>query len=164
MNVNWGGLTEGRTAYEEERPPAGAVTHASSVEVLSMDRLDIGPRVEGGPMVFATLMEERFSGGIEGLGHADHVRVVQPDGSQILAGVERVVGSVAGRSGTFVLTSYGFGDRPGAGQGHWTVVPGSGTGELAGLRGRGAFTFELRPDGTWRAEDNFTHWYEDLPK
>ncbi|MFC7585463.1 DUF3224 domain-containing protein [Nonomuraea antimicrobica] len=103
---------------------------------------------------------ERFTGGIEGTGHADHVRVVQPDGSQIVAGVERIVGTIDGRSGSFVLTCYGYGDRPGAGRGFWTVVPGSGTGELAGLRGRGAFTVALGPDGTWRAEDSFTHWFD----
>ncbi|TMR17482.1 DUF3224 domain-containing protein [Nonomuraea turkmeniaca] len=160
MTFSWGGLTEGPTTYAEEHPPADAVTHLSSVKVLSMDKLDIGPQVEGGPAVFATLMTEKFSGGIEGLGHADHVRVVQPDGSQIVAGVERIVGTVDGRSGSFVLTCYGFGDRPGSAQGYWTVVPGSGTGELAGLRGRGAFTVRQEPDGSWRAEDSFTHWFE----
>ncbi|MEU6711507.1 DUF3224 domain-containing protein [Nonomuraea sp. NPDC046802] len=160
MSFTWGGLTEGPTAYAEEQPPPDAVTHTSSVEVLTMDKQDIGPAVEGGPAVFATLMTERFTGGIEGTGHADHVRVVQPDGSQIVAGVERIVGTIEGRSGSFVLTSYGYGDRPGAGRGFWTVVPGSGTGELAGLRGRGAFTVALGPDGTWRAEDSFTHWFE----
>ncbi|TDC10528.1 DUF3224 family protein [Nonomuraea longispora] len=160
MTFAWGGLTEGPTTYEEEHPPAHAVTHASSVQVLSMDKLDIGPQVEGGPAVFATLMTEQFSGGIVGVGHADHVRVVQPDGSQIVTGVERIVGSVDGRSGSFVLTCYGFGERPGSAQGCWTVVPGSGTGELAGLRGRGAFTVRLEPDGTWRAEDTFTHWFD----
>ncbi|WP_246079829.1 DUF3224 domain-containing protein [Nonomuraea mesophila] len=103
---------------------------------------------------------EHFSGGIVGVGHADHVRVVQPDGSQIVTGVERIVGSVDGRSGSFVLTCYGFGQRPGSAQGYRTVLPGSGTGELAGLRGRGAFTVRLEPDGTWRAEDTFTHWFD----
>ncbi|TDD11116.1 DUF3224 domain-containing protein [Nonomuraea diastatica] len=160
MNFTWGGLTEGPTSFAEEPPPPDAVTHTSSVEVLTMDKQDIGPQIEGGPAVFATLMTERFTGGIEGTGHADHVRVVQPDGSQIVTGVERVIGSVGGRSGMFVLTAYGYGDRPGRGQGFWTVVPGSGTGELAGLRGHGAFTVELGPDGRWSAEDSFTHWFE----
>ncbi|MCF6469886.1 DUF3224 domain-containing protein [Nonomuraea sp. MG754425] len=160
MPFTWGGLTEAPDGCAEARPPAGAVTHTSSVEVLTMARQDIGPQVEGGPAVFATLMTERFSGGIEGTGHADHVRVVQPDGSQIVAGVERVVATVDGRSGSFVLTSYGHADRPGTGQGYWTVVPGSGTGGLTGLRGRGEFTVALGPDGVWRAEDSFTHWFD----
>ncbi|GAA3684554.1 hypothetical protein GCM10022224_056570 [Nonomuraea antimicrobica] len=55
MSFTWGGLTEGPTTYAEEQPPPDAVTHTSSVEVLTMDKQDIGPAVEGGPAVFATL-------------------------------------------------------------------------------------------------------------
>jgi hypothetical protein len=48
--------------------------------------------------------------------------------------------------------------------GVWHVLPGSGTEELAGLRGRGTFTARRR-DGRFRSVDTFTHWYEreDLP-
>lgn len=159
MGFTWGGLTEGPSTFEEQHPPAEAVTHTSSVEVTRFERTDIGPSIDGGPAVFATQLTEEFSGGLVGTGHADHLRVVRSDGSQTVAGVERFVGSVDGRSGSFVLTAYGFGDRPGVARGYWTVVPGSGTGELAGLRGRGSFTVELR-DGKWWAEDTFTHWFE----
>src|SRR5512133_1922020 len=45
---------------------------------------------------------------------------------------------IAGRTGTFVLQDRGSltGTRV---TGRWSVVPGSGTGELAGLRGDGGF-------------------------
>ncbi|NJP96039.1 unnamed protein product [[Actinomadura] parvosata subsp. kistnae] len=159
MTFTWGGLTPGHAAVEEAQPPDHAVTHTSTVEVVGYDKQDIGPAAEGYEVV-ATLLTERFSGGIEGMGYADHIRVFRPDGTQIAAGVERVIGSVGGRTGSFVLTSHAQDDGSNAVRGVWTVVPGSGTGELAGLRGRGEFTARVQPDGSWRAEDNFTYWFD----
>ena len=54
------------------------------------------------------------------------------------AGYERVVGSLGGRSGSFVLRLAG-GFEQGAARTDWTVVEGSGTGELAGLQGEGGY-------------------------
>lgn len=53
-------------------------------------------------------------------------------------GYERVVGTLAGRSGTFVLAADGY-HGGGAARTELTVVPGSGTGGLAGLRGRAEY-------------------------
>lgn len=49
--------------------------------------------------------------------------------------IERVTGVLAGKRGTFVLQHNGIMDR-GKGSLDCTVVPDSGTGELAGLSGR----------------------------
>jgi len=49
--------------------------------------------------------------------------------------IERVTGALAGRRGTFVLQHNGVMNR-GKGSLDCTVVPDSGTGELAGLTGR----------------------------
>ncbi len=57
------------------------------------------------------------------------------DGSAGYVALERVTGTVAGRSGTFVLQHYGLMDR-GVGQLTVTVVPDSGTDELTGLSGQ----------------------------
>ena len=54
------------------------------------------------------------------------------------AGYERVAGSLDGRSGSFVLRLDG-GYEGGAARTTWTVVEGSGTGNLAGLRGEGGY-------------------------
>jgi hypothetical protein len=56
---------------------------------------------------------------------------------------ERIVGTLAGRAGSFVLEH-----RASMGDGHptemvATVVPGSGTGDLAGLVGRGQVSHGL---------------------
>ncbi len=55
-------------------------------------------------------------------------------GSAGYVAIERVTGVLAGRNGTFVLQHSGIMDR-GNGSLTITVVPDSGTGDLAGLRG-----------------------------
>jgi hypothetical protein len=53
--------------------------------------------------------------------------------------MERITGTLGGRSGSFVLTHGANGDTAAA---TGVVVPGSGTGDLAGLTG----TMEIRHD------------------
>lgn len=53
-------------------------------------------------------------------------------------GYEQVSGTLAGRTGTFVLAAAGE-HTGGVARTDVTVVPGSGTGELAGLRGSGHY-------------------------
>jgi hypothetical protein len=72
--------------------------------------------------------------------------------------VERVSGSLAGRSGTFVLQDEGTltGTRV---YGRWFVVPGSATGDLRGLRGlrgEGSFEAELGQHAAYVLDD----WFE----
>jgi hypothetical protein len=65
------------------------------------------------------------------------------------AGFERVTGSLAGRSGRIVLRNDATFEG-GTVTTSCSVVPGSGTGELEGLRGHGGFTFRMGepPPGT----------------
>jgi hypothetical protein len=53
-------------------------------------------------------------------------------------GYEQVTGTLAGRSGTFVLEAHGE-HRDGVARTDIRVVPDSGTGELTGLRGVGSY-------------------------
>lgn len=159
-SFTWGGLSEDKAGLDEQVPPPDAVTGHSVVEIIGYERRDIGPQDGDGPAVVSTVLTERFTGAIEGMGYADHLRVLNPDGSGIATGVERVIGSVDGRTGSFALTSHATNVDAGTVRGVWTVVPGSATGELIGLRGRGEFTAQQRPDGSWRAEDAFASWYE----
>ncbi len=55
-----------------------------------------------------------------------------------LVGLERVVGRLGNRWGSFVLEHSGTFEG-GVAEASWSVVPGSGTGELRGLRGEGGF-------------------------
>jgi hypothetical protein len=51
-------------------------------------------------------------------------------------GLERVVGHVAGKAGSFVLQRTGVFEN-GEAKEFYVVIPGSGTGQLRGLRGEG---------------------------
>ena len=54
------------------------------------------------------------------------------------SGLEHVIGRIGGRSGSFVLRHRGS-FRGATVEGSWSVVPGSGTGELRGLHGEGGY-------------------------
>jgi hypothetical protein len=60
------------------------------------------------------------------------------DGSADFAGFEHVVATIGGRRGSFVLQSHGT-YRDGKATCECTVVPGSGSGDLSGLRGEGRY-------------------------
>lgn len=62
------------------------------------------------------------------------------DGTARFVGLTHVTGTVAGRTGTFVLQHMGRFDAEGLNS-DFTVVPGSGTGDLAGITGGGTFVY-----------------------
>lgn len=67
------------------------------------------------------------------------------DGTARFVGLTTVNGSVDGRTGTFVLQHAGRFDADGL-HSDFTVVPGSGTGELTGISGAGTFVY-TGPEG-----------------
>jgi hypothetical protein len=58
------------------------------------------------------------------------------DGTATFVGLERITGRIAGKSGSFVLQRTGVFEN-GQAKESYSVVPGSGTGQLLGLRGEG---------------------------
>jgi hypothetical protein len=95
-----------------------------------------------GPTLTRIHVEESFSGDIEADGVVEFLQSANADGSASFVGVERVSGRLAGRTGTFLLQDQGTVEGELV-KGEWFVVPGSGTGELAGLRGTGGFQANL---------------------
>lgn len=67
------------------------------------------------------------------------------DGTARFVGLTLVTGTVAGRTGTFVLQHSGRFDADGL-RSRCSVVPGSGTGELAGITGDGSLVY-TGPEG-----------------
>lgn len=139
--------------------------------VVDYDRRVVSPADDSGMSLVSTVLTEQFTGSLAGTGVADHVRVVRADGTDTFTGIERFDGALDGRPGSFVLTAQGYTTATGVVHGHWEVVPGSATEELAGLRGHGVFTFTPEreaeanretADGAGRgaAADTFTYWYE----
>jgi hypothetical protein len=91
---------------------------------------------EGGAMSH-TRWIKTFTGELAGSSVVEAIMVrIDNDGPAVYVGVERFECTLQGRKGTFVLvhsaTAFG-GDQTGS----WTIVPGSGGGELTGIRGRG---------------------------
>ncbi|MFP3988761.1 DUF3224 domain-containing protein [Streptomyces sp. E11-3] len=83
-----------------------------------------------------------FSGGLEAADtHCQYVIAYVTENTGTFTGMELVAGSLDGREGTFVLEERGSFDAGGT-ECAFEVVPGSGTGELAGLRGSGSFTYK----------------------
>ena len=77
-----------------------------------------------------------YQGDIEGESTLDYLMIYRPDESGSFVGLERIIGRVGGRSGSFVLQHMGTFTKNGV-VGTCFVVPHSGTGELVQLRGEG---------------------------
>jgi hypothetical protein len=86
-----------------------------------------------------------YKGDIEGEGQREYLMVYRADETGNSIGLERIVGKVGGRSGSFVIQSIGtFAGH--TVNGTWFIVPGSGTDELQGLRGEGEMNLEGQKD------------------
>ncbi len=111
-------------------------THANGTfEVKTFDETtydDIG----GGRKLARARALLTFQGGIEGEGTVDYLMAYGEDGSAGIVGMLRIVGRLAGRSGSFVLQIEGD-YHDGNVTLNWSVVPSAGTGDLQGLSGKG---------------------------
>ncbi len=94
--------------------------------------------IDDGPKLTRVSVTKSFSGDIEGEGTLEYLMIHRDDGSASFVGLERVVGRVGDRSGSFVLQHLGTYEE-GTAKATFSVVPGSGTGDLRGLRGEGSF-------------------------
>ncbi len=88
------------------------------------------------PKLTRASVAKTFTGDIEGEGQVEYLMMYRSDGSATFVGLERVVGHVAGKAGSFVLQRTGMFEG-GVAKESYSVIPGSGTGELRGLRGEG---------------------------
>lgn len=92
------------------------------------------PSVEGSP-VSRLLLDKTFRGDLEGTSIGEMLSIGDPRSSAAYVALERVTGTLAGRSGGFALQHSGVMDR-GTPSLTITIVPGSGTGALEGITGR----------------------------
>ena len=113
-------------------------THATATfEVKSWDEQPY-QEFEGGAKLTGASVTTSYHGDIEGEGTLEYLMFYGEDGSASFVGLERVAGRVGNRSGSFVLRHSGAYEG-GTAKGTYVVVPGSGTGDLRGLRGEGGF-------------------------
>jgi hypothetical protein len=115
-------------------------TKTSATGTFATTSWDEGPwaEEEGGRKLTHAKVTSAYQGDIEGEGTSQSIMWYADEGRATYAGFERVVGRLGGRAGSFVLEGRGT-YANGVATTEWTVVPGSGTGELAGLRGTGGY-------------------------
>ena len=90
----------------------------------------------GQPRLTRATVTRTFTGDIEGESRVEYLMMYRADGSATFVGLERIDGRVGGRSGSFVLQRTGV-FEDGQAKESYSVVSGSGTGELRTLKGEG---------------------------
>jgi hypothetical protein len=110
----------------------------STIEMKSWDE-DRYADFDDGTGLSRAKVTQGLSGDVEGEGITEWLMFYRADGTADFVGLLRVSGRLGGREGSFVLQNRGTFDGSVA-AGPVTVVPGSGSGELDGLRGQGDFS------------------------
>ena len=113
-------------------------THAAATfEIKTWDEKPLN-EVEGLPKLTRVSATRSFTGNIEGEGTAEYLMMYRDDGSASFVGLERLVGRVDHRRGSFVFQHNGIFEG-GTAKATLLVMAGSGSGGLRGLRGEGNF-------------------------
>lgn len=109
--------------------------HASGTFGVKMTPQSTEEKTEATPLARMSI-DKQFHGDLEATSKGEMLSAGTPvKGSAGYVAIERVSGKLKGRAGTFVLQHSGTMNR-GAPQLTITVVPDSGTSELAGLSGK----------------------------
>jgi len=92
---------------------------------------------DGLPKLSKAAIKYTYEGEITGESAAELTMAYVGEGAEYV-GLERVSGTIAGRTGTFVTSGVGA-FKDGVASSTWRIIEGSGTGGLAGIRGSGTF-------------------------
>jgi len=97
------------------------------------DEADGAPKLTRAGVLYA------FEGELSGEGRLEYLMAYLPDGTARFVGLQRFSGRIGQRDGTFIFQHGGrFAD--GVASDTWKVIPGSGTGGLAGITGQVEFS------------------------
>jgi hypothetical protein len=89
------------------------------------------------PKLTRASVVKTFTGDIEGEGRVEYLMMYRSDGSAACIGLERISGRIGQKAGSFVLQRVGAFES-GQAKESYSVVPGSATGDLRGLKGQGS--------------------------
>jgi hypothetical protein len=105
---------------------------------FAIERWDEAPYSEGQdqPRLSRASVSKTYTGDIEGEGQVEYLMMYRSDGSATFVGLERIVGRIDGKTGTFVLQRTGIFEG-GQAKESYSVIPGSPTGDLQSLMGDG---------------------------
>jgi hypothetical protein len=125
--------------------------NATGTFEISFGNEDSYEEAENGLKLTRASGTQRFTGEIVGDGSVEWLMCYLPDASATFVGMQRIDGSVGGHAGTFVMQAVGGHDGKQS-KASWSVVAGSGTGELTGIRGEGSFHAPGGPQATYNLE------------
>jgi hypothetical protein len=106
-------------------------------KIQSWDEQPFGEAAEERKLTRASITKT-YHGDIEGVAILEYLMMYRQDGSASFVGLERINGKLGSRSGSFVLQHIGT-FIGGVVNASLTVIPDSGSGELAGMSGAGSF-------------------------
>jgi hypothetical protein len=104
--------------------------------------------IGGGAKLTKVSIVQDFSGDLEAAVAWEGQMYYRADGTAVYNGLLRFVATLEGREGSFVATTSGGYDGETATT-DWTVVTGSGAGDLVGIGGRGTATAGAGTEGTF---------------
>ena len=94
--------------------------------------------LDGGGKLTEAKVTQKFTGDIDGEGSVIWLMAYPDATTASFVGIQRIVGSIAGKKGSFVVQTIGEFDGTTA-KGNWSVIAGTGTDALAGISGEGTF-------------------------
>ena len=106
---------------------------------------------DGGAKLAHAWGDQSFSGDITGDGNVHWLIAYAADKTAHLVGLQRITGSVGERRGSFVAEARA--DHTGkSSHGSWSIVGGSGTDDLRGIKGTGSFDAPGGPNATYELD------------
>lgn len=135
-----------------QKGPAMA-THATGAFDVKMTPQKPDNPIEEAANIARMTGYKQWHGDLEGTSKVVMLSAGDPRNSAVYVALERVTGTLKGRSGSFVLHHTGIMNR-GVPQLTIEVAPNSGTGQLTGLTGK--MTINIAPDGKHSYDFEYT--------
>jgi hypothetical protein len=95
-------------------------------------------QAKDGPAFFRASVSQTYSGDLEAKSNIEYLMTTFSDDTSTFIGIEEILGELEGKSGSFLLEHDGT-HRDGVAKSEFVIIPNSGTGELAGIRGKGSY-------------------------
>ena len=129
--------------------------HARATTKITVQSSETTPYETASPKLVEIHISEKFLGDIDGESSVRALQVQCDDKFASTVSLQRFIGKLGGRHGTFVLQGKET-VQNGKIKATWFVVPGSGTGYLSGLRGEGGFEGDFGKG----SEGTLDYWFE----
>ncbi len=94
--------------------------------------------LDGGGKLTEAKVTQKLTGDLVGEGSVIWLMAYTDKQTARFVGIQRIVATLDGKKGSFLVETTGDFDGKTA-EGEWTVIPDSGTGDLAGISGEGSF-------------------------